>query len=225
MLRRRLPACLLLLIALHAPAAPPDAVAQIVRGDEVELADVLEIVVLTRELLAIDARGGGQTRFALDLGETVLWNGAKGRVGVVVTDRRFLAVSTVSSAWQETRWRRREAPATDIRLGGRVAIATTSQRVFGFDGRSGNLIERDLGPKESIFELDVGENVGVVLTDRSALGVSAFAGGFFEARLLLGEEIEELSALANLATLRTSRRILVFRGHGGSWEERARDLR
>jgi hypothetical protein len=223
--RRLAAAAALASVAAGAALAGVSAHAQDVGADEIEIADVLEVIVLAREVLAIDARGGGQTRAALDLGESVLWSGAKGRVGVVVTDRRLLAVGTRSAAWQEARWRRRETPAGDVLIGGRVALATTSERVFGFDGRSGNLVERSLGPQERVLRSEAGENVGVVITDRSALGVSSYAGGFFEARLRVGEEIEDLSALANVATVRTPRRILVFRAHGGRWEERSRDLR
>lgn len=206
--------------------APSGARAQLGdRLDELELADTLEVIVLEREVLAVDAKSGGQLSEALELGESVISSGARGRVGVVVTDRRLLAVGTGSAAWQETRWRRTEAPATDVRLGARVAIATTNARALGFDGRTGNLVERTLGPRERVLDGAAGGNVAVVLTDRRALGVSAYAGGFFETRLRLGESIEELSALASLATLRTSQRLLVFRAQGGSWEERTLDLR
>ena len=212
-------ACAALLGPARAPAQIRD------RLDEVEIADVLEIVVLGREVLAIDARGGGQRSEPLELGETVLSTGARGRVGVVVTDRRLLAVASGSAAWQETRWRRTETPSEDVRIGARIAVASTSTRALGFDGRSGNLVERGLGPRERVQRSAAGDNVAVVLTDRRALGVSAYAGGFFEVDLRLGEAIEELSALANLATLRTSQRILIFRGQWGSWEERTLDVR
>ena len=44
--------------------------------DEVPLADVLEILELDRELLAVDARGGGETSIRLRLGERVRWKRA-----------------------------------------------------------------------------------------------------------------------------------------------------
>ena len=68
---------------LSAPAR-----AQGVAG-EVPLADVLEILVVDRDLLAIDAAGGGQTVARLRLHETVLWKGARGKVGVIITDQRM----------------------------------------------------------------------------------------------------------------------------------------
>jgi len=196
---------------------PPNA-------DQFELLDVLELVVLPHELLAIDARGGGQTAIDLELGENVLWHRTRGRVGLVVTDRRILAVSTISAAWQDTRLRRTEKPPAGAELGGRVALVTTRTRAIGFSGTTGNIIVSGLGPREVVQRMAVGENVGVILTDRRALGLSAAVGGFFETPLRLAEDVESVSALANLVTITTAERILIFRGPSGSWEERTLDL-
>ena len=98
--RLKIGALLLAMVAVSAPAR-----AQNVPG-EVPLADVLEILVIDRELLAIDAAGGGQTVARLRLNEAVLWKGARGKVGVVITDQRILAVATQSGSWQEADYRR-----------------------------------------------------------------------------------------------------------------------
>jgi hypothetical protein len=189
------------------------------------LADDLEIAVLERELLSIDARGGGQRSADLELGERVLWTGTRGRVGVALTDRRVLAVSTESAAWQATRFRRTEVAPERALLGARVALLSTRVRVIGFDGGSGNLVESALGPKEELLSGVVGQNVAVAVTDRRALGLSPFVGGFFSADLALGERVDEVRAVANTATIVTSRRLLVFRAPSGTWEERRLDLR
>jgi len=206
----------MLLLSAAALRAQPDAPL---------LADDLQIVVLPREVLSIDARGGGQLAAPLELGERVLWTGVRGRVGVALTDRRVLAVSTQSGAWQETRYRRTEDIPGEPLLGGRVALLSTQVRVIGFDGGSGNLVERELGPRETLVDRAVGDNVAVAVTDRRALGLSPFAGGFFEAKLRLGERLEGLSVVANAATLTTSRRLLIFRAPTGTWEERSLDVR
>jgi hypothetical protein len=70
-----------------------------------------------------------------------------------------------------------------------------------------------------------GENVAVVTTDRRALGLSPQVGGFFPTKLELGERVEALDTSANMATLTTNRRVLIFRGPFGSWEEKRRRLR
>lgn len=187
--------------------------------DEFALEDAIEVVVLPREVQAVDAEGGGRLSERLEIGESVIWNAARGRVAVVVTDRRLLAVSTRSGAWQTVRFRRGEAPPADVQLGGRVAVCATSKRAFGFDGGSANLVETSLGPREAVIDLVAGQNVGVVVTSRRALGLSARAGGFFVADLHVGEDVVSLSARASHATLETSERMLVFRALRGGWEE------
>jgi hypothetical protein len=209
--------------ALLAARTPAPAFAQ--RGDVSPLADLLQIVIRPRTLLAIDGSQGGQREERLERGESVVWHATRGRVGVVLTDRRLLAVATGSASWQEERWRSAERRPVDAALGDRVALVVTSQRAIGFDGGSGNLVTSSLGPRERVVHDAAGENVGVILTDRRALGVSPFVGGFFEVRLQTGETLESLVAAANLATLTTSRRILVFRSDTGSWAERNLDLR
>ena len=89
----------------------------------------------------------------------------------------------------------------------------------------GDLIEISLGVKESVFLQRVGENVGVVVTNRRALGLSPFAGGFNEIALGLKERIESVNTNANLATVVTDRRILIYRSPSGSWAERRLDLK
>jgi hypothetical protein len=217
-LRSALCAACLLGAALPASAQVPPA------PGEVPLADVLEIVQLEHELVALDAASGGQTTLALHLDETVLWLGSKGRVGVVLTDQRVLAVAVGSAAWQETRYRRSELPPASALLGDRVALVATAARAIGFDGGSGKLIEYDLGPNERLVDLRVAENVGLVVTDRVALGLSPNAGGFFESRLQPRERVARVDVRANLCTVTTDRRILIFRGPTASWSERRLDL-
>ena len=200
---------------------------------DVPLGDLLQIVATPRALLALDGEGGGNKREALERGETVLWFGTRGRVGVALTDRRVLAVGTGSGSWQTTRYRRGEArPASagdpqpvTVELGDRVALVTTDRRLLGFDGGSGNLIDRSIWPQERVLQTEVAANVAVVVTSRRALGLSPFSGGFFETSLRVGENVERLETASEIATLVTSRRLLVFRGRSGSWSERPLELR
>jgi hypothetical protein len=201
------------------------ALAAAQRSDEVPLADVLEVLVLDRQLVAIDARGGGQKATPLRLAERVSWKGARGKVGVALTDQRILAVAAGSAAWQEADRHRRETLPTEALLGDRVALVVTSRRAIGFDGDSGNLVESRLGVRERVQAARTGENVAVVVTDRRALGLSPTVGGFYETTLHLEERLESVDAASNLATVTTSRRVLIFRAPSGSWEERRRTLR
>ncbi len=222
LLRARLsPACLLAVWLL--PLA--GATQPVYRADEVPLADLLEIVVLEREVLAIDAEGGGVSSERLHLNETVLWYEARGKVGLVTTDQRVLAASTGSSIWVELRFERGETRPQGAVLGDRVALLVTSHRAIGFTGASGGLIAYRIGPGEKLLATGIGENVAVVVTDRKALGLSAQAGGFFERSMHLRERLERVDARSNVATVTTDRRILVFRAPTASWGERRLELR
>lgn len=215
---------LILLAVAALPLVAPEAQAE-GGSDQFELEDILQVVVLPRQLLAINAREGGQTEVNLDLGEKVLWELSRGQIAIAVTDQRILAVSTASAAWQETRIRRTEKPPAGALLGGRVALLATRTRAIGFEGKTGNFVESGLGPREFIVRSEVGDNVGVIVTDRRALGVSAARGGFFEVKLRLGEGIQSIRALPDVVTIATAQRILIFRGPSGSWEEELLDLR
>lgn len=213
------------ILALALLAAAPAARAQLVAGDEVPLEDLLEVMLLDRDLLAMSARRGGEVAERLQLDETVLWLGSRGKVGVAITDRRILAVATGSGSWQEAVYQRSERPPVAPVLGDRVAIIVTNRRAIGVDGGSGNLVEYRLLPRERVVVTQVGANVAVVVTDRAALGLSPQRGGFFPVKLDLAERIESITAASNIATLTTDRRVLIFRTPTTTWEERNRNLR
>ncbi len=71
------------------------------RPDEIPMADLLEVLVLDRQLVAIDARGGGQKATPLRLDENASRTRARGKVGVALTNHRILAVAVGSATWQE----------------------------------------------------------------------------------------------------------------------------
>jgi len=208
---------LVLIGVVPAVAAPPSL--------EVPLSDILEVFLLDRDLVAVDAESGGQLTARLRLSEQLVWSGARGRVGVAITDQRVLAVAVGSAAWQIAEGQRDETLPERAQLGERVALVVTSKRVLGFDGGSGNLVETSLGIRETVQAVRVGDNVAVVVTDRRALGLSPVAGGFFPAKLQLAERLESVQAGPNLVTLTTNRRVLLFRTPTGTWEERLRRLR
>jgi len=202
-------------------AAP--ALAQRQRGEAV-LNDLLLLQILPRELIAIDAMGGPGPSEALELGERVLRHDSRGKVGVVYTNKRILAVGVGSGSWQHTRYRSSESAPGPPMLGDRVALIVTDLRVLGFDGGSGNLVERRLGPRESVLYTEVSSNVAVAVTDRHAFGLSPFSGGFFAVAVNVGERLESVEATGNFAIVTTSRRTLTFKGPAGIWAERTLDL-
>jgi hypothetical protein len=212
------------LVALLLVAAAAGSARAQILPDEVPLAELLDVTLVDRELLAFSARRGGAVSEELGLDESLLWLGSRGKVGVAITTRRILAVATGSGSWQETTYLRGERPPLAPTLGDRVAIVLTSRRALGVDGSSGNLVEYRLGPREQLLQSEVGPNVAVVATDRSALGLSPLKGGFFPVKLGIAEQILSIVSGSNLATLTTDRRVLIFRTPTGTWEERNRLL-
>jgi len=192
------------------------------RADEVPLSDLIEMVVMEDEILGVDAESGGSSVVRRRISESVLWTGVRGRVGVVITDQRVLAIAPRTGGWQEAPYERGEAPARNAQLGDRVAVVVLRQRVLAFLGTVGRFVQERIGPQEDLRSLRVGANVAVVVTNRVALGLSPEAGGFFPIRMHVHERLEEVSARANLATVNTSQRVLVFRAPTGTWAERRR---
>ena len=209
--RRSLAAALAALLLAAAAAA---------REFNSPLSPLLEVQVVGRQLMAIDAETGGELAMRLERDETVLYTRSQGSVGVVVTDRRLLAAATRSGSWQEARYRNGEIAPVDVELGDRVALALMRTRAVGFDGTSHNIVESTIGPRERVVDTAVGPNVAMVVTDRRAIALSAQRGGFFEVSLRVGETFHSVTAFANHATLQTSQRLLIFRGPGATWEEK-----
>jgi hypothetical protein len=206
-------AALPLAVASEPPPADP----------RVPLGDLLDLVFEQRELIAFGA-GGGSIATQLEVGEVVRWHGTRGAVGIVLTDRRLLAVGTGSGSWQEMRYLRSESLPDAALLGERVALIATSRRAVGFGGETSSLVEYRLGPKETLLASRAEGNVAVVVTDRKLLGYSPFVGGFFEADFHVRERLESISLGPNLATITTNRRYVVFRSETGVWSERKRSL-
>lgn len=191
----------------------------------VALEDLIQVVLLDRELMVIDGRGGGRLKKRLEIGEELLYHESQGRVGVAITDRRMLAAGLGSGSWQEARYRDGERPPTRVYLGDRLALILTAKRWLFFDGGSGNLVDEYFGLEERLLGVDVDRNVGVIVTNRRALGFSPFVGGRSEVGVQVQERVEEIEARSNLATVRTNRRLLTFRAPTGGWGETQRNLR
>ncbi|HXK21490.1 MAG TPA: hypothetical protein VMS55_02315 [Myxococcota bacterium] len=189
----------------------------------VPLGQLLELAFEENTVIAFDAQGGSIAQ-NLELGEQVYWHGAQGAVGIVLTDRRILAIAANSGSFQEARYGRGESAPGEVLLGDRVAIMATSQRALGFDGGSGNLIEYRFSPQESLVTTGTGANVVVVVTDRKLLGLSPFVGGFFTTPLFVRERVERISPSPNLVTVQTDHRYLTFRSDSTIWTELNRPL-
>ena len=213
-----------LALGLGLAAAPVPAAAQTLSDPEVELEDVLEIELVGRDLFAYDLLGTRTPALRLEIGEEVVWLRASGRVGVVVTDRRLLAVTNASGSWQEERLRVHESRPDRALLGKRVALVVTDKRLLGFDAGGGRWLAIDIGPNETLRDVRVGAQTGVVLTSRKAYGLSPDQGGFVGTPMSIQERVEGVRVGANMATISTSRRVLVFRAPVGTWTESRRKI-
>jgi hypothetical protein len=182
--------------------------------------DAIDIQDLGEELLAI-RDGSAPSRVRLDGGEKVSWFVAKGVVGVALTDRRFLAVSPTSTGWQQARLRPSDGRSPELRLAANVALLLFSKRILGFDGPSGYLGETRLTPQEVVLTSGAEEHVGVVVTNRRAIGWASGFGAPAEHSFNVHESFESLRVLGKTATVRTSKRVLIFGSSSGLWRDEA----
>jgi hypothetical protein len=208
--------------------APPPAVATFFFSqppflDFGPIEDQLEIVVRARELLAVNAFTGGVVSADLERGENVLWTGVRGRVALVVTDRRALGTVPGQSHWAERAFELRESEPQGIVIGERVAMIVTDRRVLGFEGVNGSWSEAFLQRREPVLSVQAGTNVAVAVTRNRVLGEAAAGGGIFQAGLELRENVQAVHAHGSLATVTTALRLLTFRAPEGDWQ--ATDLR
>jgi hypothetical protein len=210
-----------LLLAL---ALLPSARADRRDGFRDPLSDQIEVVVVDREVVAIDAEGSGDRSAELSLRESVGFHAARGIVGAALTSERALFFSA-NRGWLSLRWLPGEQVPERVLLGERVALLATSKRVIGFNAESGIAVDESIGRSESVHDLAVGANAGAALTSRRLLGLSLGSSRFIEEKIGVNEPVESLDAGANIITAKTPRRLLIFRATGASWEERPRRLR
>jgi hypothetical protein len=178
--------------------------------------DQLEIVEREDYLLAIDAWSGAMASAELGIDEEVLWSQVRGRVALVITNRRMLA--TVPAAdWNIRDFQVSESNPASVVVGDRVALIATDRRVLTFEGITGTWSETSLGPRERVLSSAAGTNVAVAVTRTRVLGVAAAAGGVYEAELGIREHPEAVRVHGSFATVETKQRLLTFRAPAGTW--------
>jgi len=205
-----LPIAVLLTLVMLTPAAAR-------LPGEVPLGDLVEVVTIRDKVIAIDARGGSQTTIRLKAKEQVEWTGARGKIGMALTNYRVLAFSVGSSAWQELSYTSGEAQPDAALLGDRVAMLVTGYRIVGFNGR---FAEARLEATETVVDSRVDQSVAVCVTTHRALGFSNSVGKWVDTPMDAREQLIAVSASANFATVTTEQYIRVFRAPSASWEVR-----
>lgn len=217
--RRNAGAVLLVTLSFCAVVLPDLGQAQ---GDlGVEIEDRLDVLRVDRRLLAISADSGGILEVKLRPEETLQLLESQGVVGVAATNERLLGVTTRSSGWQEIRLRIRERkiPIERAYLGDRLALVPLERRLLALTRGSRSWTELELSQGEAPARVEVSSGVGVCLTERRAIGVSAEGGGFAEVMLTPREKVESVSLKDQSATIRTLYRVLVFRTAEVGWTE------
>lgn len=115
--------------------------------DEIERIDVIAVERDGRGIFAFDSLTGRRAEIRLEIGEEVVFEASRGRLGIVMTNRRALGVAA-GSGWKELRFRLQESAPTVALVEDRVAILVTSRRVIGFVSR-GDWIVGNLSPRST----------------------------------------------------------------------------
>ncbi len=192
-------------------------------ADEFERLDVIAIERDGRDLFGFDSLSGRRAAYRLEVNEEVFFLETRGRVGLVLTNRRALAIGP-GTGFREMRYRPRETPPETGLVGDQIALISTSKRVLGFIGNGGRWVEDGLAPGETVRAIRAGTAVGVVVTNRRALGLAANRKRFTSTNLRVKESIESVVAQDTLVTLRTDKRILVFGSSRGTWTIQDRSI-
>ena len=177
--------------------------------------DAVDVQQVDRELVAT-RDGASEARVRLERSERVAWIQSRGVVGAALTDERVLGVSVQSAGWRSVRLVAGERLVRGPSLGGNIWVAATQRRILGFHAASGRWSEVRLAPGEVVLQLDAGDRVAAVVTNKRAVGFTPFAPPRAE-RLRVREGVESLRVLGSLVTVRTERRLLTFDASHGGW--------
>jgi hypothetical protein len=180
--------------------------------------DAVEIHEVRGKVVAVRS-GRGNLSFELSLKEPVLWKGTRGKVGAVLTEKRFLTVSNTSDGWLEEPLRLHEAEDAKTAVSPYLALLVTRQRALGFDGLTNRLVEHRLPLFETTLAADTDYRVAVIVLSGRCVGFAVGRNSFAEIHLRIGEEFQTLEMKPRLATVQTSERLLSFQADSSSWSE------
>ena len=185
--------------------------------------DFIDIQELEREIVAI-RDGKAPVPFKLLLRETVLWKDSKGKVGAVLTDKRFVAISIASTGWHEIPLRINEADKATAVLSMNIVLLVTEERAFGFDCESNHFVEERLQLYEEVLATNANIDVAVIVSAGRALGFATGSKAFVEMPFRIHESFESFDTKSRLATVRTTSRVLTFHASDFSWTEIGRRI-
>lgn len=183
-----------------------------------EVEDLVEIFVTDNQFTAtVDGRRAFSEN--IKSGEKVLWEGAKGEVGAILTDERLLAVSITSGGWNTLDLKIREKRSTpEMLLAAHLVVMLTDERIVAFGTYTDGFFKIPMPIGESVVASQAEGRVAAVVTSSRAYGFSAYRRGAAEIRLKRQEEIVAIKATYNKITLQTSKdRVLILRAKDARW--------
>ncbi len=160
----------------------------------------------------------GISRKFLAAGEEILAIEAKGITGFVHTTKRLLGFSARLKRWVSVNLSTAEH-ILKWTVTPRMVVVQGRENVYGFQSDLARWKKESWGSGEKFKGDFVEDYVGVLVTDRRALGFSAFTGGFFSQDLPLGNPIREVQINDNVVVIHLLGRKLVFRSGLAVWAE------
>lgn len=181
------------------------------------LTDQVSITSERGQLFGITS-GEGIARQFLTSGEGILVVETKGVTGYVQTTKRLLGFSGRLQRWVDINLSSAEEVAKWT-VTPRMIVVQGREAVYGFQSDLGRWKKESWGAGETLVRSIVEDHVGVLLTNRRALGFSAFTGGFFSKDLPSGNAIQDLEINDNVVIIHLSALTLVFRSGLAIWAE------
>lgn len=181
------------------------------------LTDEVSITSERGQLFGITA-GEGIARQFLTSGESILVVETKGITGYVQTTKRLLGFSGRLQRWVDIQLSSAEEVAKWT-VTPRMVVVQGREAVYGFQSDLGRWKKESWGAGEILVRGIVDDHVGVLITNRRALGFSAFTGGFFSKDLPSGNAIQNVEINDNVVIIRLSALTLVFRSGLAIWAE------
>lgn len=181
---------------------------------------LIDIQVVGRKVLAIQK---GETVLAreLDLDEGILFRGTQGRMGLVMTNRRLLVVSTFTSDWVELPLRIEEVAegkAPKVLLSDFLVMVVTRQRLLGFDSQRNVWVKAGIPVNEIVAKALIDKRVAVAITGTTAWGFAFGSAFFVPERFQLGENVLQVETRPLNVNIRTNKRLLVFKSVTATWK-------
>jgi hypothetical protein len=179
----------------------------------------LQIRIAADEIVAVRNRLPAAA-VELEFDESVLIDRIRGRVGAVLTNLRFLAISTRSPDWLELVLDIKEAFSGTVNLSERMGLLLTADRATGFDEGARALVTYDMPLGEEVRARDTARDVVAFATARRAVVMVRGDGRFRSIEFEVAETFRGLAVTTGLVSVETSERLLTFKTSSKTWSTR-----